>query len=563
MPLATSNSSDLKEEAVDLIPIEAYDFEIDEQSKKIYESVYGEKTLELAHIFRCIECESTRETPIPPHVLYQLILSFFKAIKSQDPLAFHQNLSRKVLESEYKGKEIPSSEIDLLSREICENLNAIGDKLFPIQLIEKNREPLEEEARKQYNNNAALNILETDDPEADKKCFDSKKQFIPLKILLTFMEITGESGKERAKKIREREVAADPAFWFPNTNQREEGEHFFHSAAFVGLTRILWHDKVKKRLKFNEKFPPSTIQPTFEKLGAIINSKKDESTPDMINLIYGTEIAGRVEIPLVPSHLLNKVFKGVEKFHTVTFFRTLKKLVSLPYEQKLKGIEDFRVKEYDGGFVEFGSEIGISNKKFLIELREVLYALKYLEIPNLKESRITNGRLIDLAHYRSPKTGREDGLIVTILPNLVGYGEVDCTGMLLIPVATLAPPVHEIASNQFHAGLYYLQMILLQEFSEKSKEFYLHKCIQISDDDWNRLLIKANIPLKHKERIIEGWTVDGIDAPRVLENVGKNNYKLGEEYEKISVFILGQGEFRIIKSQEGKSKAAKKKNKNP
>jgi hypothetical protein len=39
-------------------------------------------------------------------------------------------------------------------------------------------------------------------------------------------------------------------------------------------------------------------------------------------------------------------------------------------------------------------------------------------------------------------------------------------------MAILALPVQGIAPTQYHATLYYLQMVLLEEFFEKSKEFF-------------------------------------------------------------------------------------------
>jgi len=538
--------------------IETYGFTpIDAQSKNLYEQVYGKRTIELAHILRCIELETSKDS-LPPHVLFQLIKSFFGAIKSQDPLAFHHDLSRKVLENEHKTKEIPSSSIDLLAREICNSFNEMGDKLFPIPLMQDALDSLDQSAKENGEGDSVLNIIEIDNPNADKECFNEKKVFRPLSIYLKFLESTGKRGKKQSEKIKERDVGAAPEFWF-KTQGRGKNEHFFHSAAFLGFARILWEDKVKKRITFDGKYPPSTVKPTFETLSSIISAKKDvSSNPDAINLVKGIDIVGTIDIPLVPTSLHDKVFRGVGKINTVVGHKALRYAVSLPFEQKLKGVADFRVREFEGGFVELGEEMGLTNKRQLAELREVLYAIKHLDIPNIKDSRITKGRLVDVTHFRSQKTGREDGLILTVLPTLVAYGEVDCTGMLLIPMATLPPPVKGIAPTQYHAPLYYLQMTLLEEFSDKSKEFYQHKCIKISDEDWDRLLVKANIPIKYKEAVIKGWSEDG-DAPKVLECVEKDHYSLGESYEKPSTFLMEQGKIRTKQSVKGKTSAQKRK----
>ncbi len=518
---------------------------------------YEKKTLKLAHIFKCIEIEIAKET-IPPHVLFQLIRSFFSAIKSQDPLEFHQNLSRKVLEKEYKNKEVDNLLIDLLAREICNTFNEIGDKLFPMQWMSEIEKSSVKTGKEKENKNPALNIVKLRDPNVDKGCFTQKNIFKPLSIYLTFLESTGKKGKEHVEKINERNVGTSSEFWF-KSQSRGEGEYFFHSAAFLGFARILWKDNVKKRITFDEKYPPCTVKPTFKTLSSIISAKRDDtSNPDAINLIKGTDIVGVIDIPLIPTTLHDKVFRGVGKINTVTGHKALRYAVSLPFKQKLKGISDFRVREFEGGFVELGREMGITHKKPLAELREILYALKHLDIPNIKDSRITKGRLVDVTHFRSPKTGRKDGLIITVLPTLVAYGKTDCTGMLLIPMATLPPPVQNIVAKPFHAALYYLQMILLEEFSNKSREFYHHKCIQITHIDWKRMLTKANIPNKYKDRIISGWTTNEKDVPRVLQIVEKDHYTLGESYEKPSKFLMEQGKIRVQQSIKGKASAKKR-----
>ena len=476
---------------------------IDLQSKQLYEQVYGKKTIELAHILRCTEHEISKDS-VPPYILFQLIKSFFAAIKSTDPLAFHQDLARRVLEKEFKTKKVPSASIDLLAREICNTLNKMEDKLFPISWLQKTEESIDQVARQKGCGDSVLNIIEIDSPNADKECFNEKNIFKPLSVYLNSLESTGIAGKEQAQKIKEIDVGTESDFWF-KTQQREEGEHFFHSAAFMGIARILWEDKVKERITFDKTYPPSLCKPTNKNIISLFNATKETSSnSDAVHLVKGTNIIGKVEIPTIPRLLIQRVINGIGKINTVVGHKALRYAVSLPFKQKLNGVRDFRVKEFEGGFVELGKEMGLVQKKNLNELREILYALKYLELQNVKESRITQGKLIDVTHFISPNTGRDDGLILTVLPTLVAYGEVDCKGTLLIPMATQSPPVKGIVSKPLYASLYHLQMILMEEFSEKSIELNQYKCIKISDEDWDRMLLKANINRKYKDPIKKG-----------------------------------------------------------
>ena len=70
--------------------------------------------------------------------------------------------------------------------------------------------------------------------------------------------------------------------------------------------------------------------------------------------------------------------------------------------------------------------------------------------------------------------------------------------------------------------------------------------------------MKANIPLKYKDRILEGWTIDGGDAPRVLEKIEKDHCTLADAYEKPSKFLMDQGKIRLKQSERGKNSAQRK-----
>ncbi len=537
---------------------------IDPEVKKKYIETYGEKELGTAHIFSCIVTELKNNPNPRPHVLIQIIRQFFKAISSKDPMSFHQDIARISL-LELLGEEKKDTNrnyyVDLLAREFCETCNKIGDKIFSIPEIASQVTELNKIATALNLKESAFDVVDIPleiNKEIDQKCF-TKTLFTPLHIYLKELERLGIKGKEHARKIRVREVNARGEFWF--IVPPAVGKFFFFSPAFIGLSKRIWDDKISKRVSFDEKFPPCIVKPTFGIIKSLMLSTLDKtSNKNAITFVEGTALIGKIDIPVIPSAIIDKVFKGIDKFKTVIGHKMMRYAVSLPYEQRIKGIEDYRVKEFDGGFAELARDMGIDHKNTIADLREFLYALKYLDVSNIQENKLTSGRLIDINQYKSPKTGREDGLTLTVLPTLVGFGEIDCKGMLLIPIVTLSPPV-EMMAKPYHASLYLLQMNLVEEFSNKSKELYQHKCIQLIPNDFDRLLIKSNIPLSFKDRILKGWTSDSNNAPRVVKQVDKDHYALGEAYSRQSRFLEGQGRVRIQKSQEGKEKAFKKKNK--
>jgi len=100
-------------------------------------------------------------------------------------------------------------------------------------------------------------------------------------------------------------------------------------------------------------------------------------------------------------------------------------------------------------------------------------------------------------------------------------------------------------------------MILLSEFSEKSKEYYQHKCIKISEEEWQQLFIRSKLPFTYLPKILERWTQDGFDAPKVLEAIDKWHYSLGNAYQKEIIFLQEQGKYRIKRSEKGKASSKK------
>lgn len=537
------------------IPIETYGIKHSDNQKREYISTYGDQTFEMVYIFRCIEEELSR-SEIPPHILYQLIQAFLKAIKNKDPTVFHYNLARKIIDREQEYNKSNSQAVDLLARELCDTLNNLEEKIFDIRRAEEEKNALDKIAIKDKCPPSLFSIIEKKGKIINDECFNAKKEFKPLSVYLKIIQYSGAFGKKRAKEIRKEKVNSELSFWFePGT--KEPGEHFFHSAAFLGLTGILWVDKIKKRLKFDNNFPASIKKPTFDQLTDLFLAEEDRNN-NIINIVKGADIIGKVEILAVPQNLHERIIRGVKKINTVICHKAIRYATALPFNQKLKGITHYMTRKYDRGFVEIGEEMGITSGKQLAELRDVLWVFHYLEMQNIKTSSVVSGNLLNLTKYKSAKTGRQDGIILTILPTLVDYGETSLSERLLIPMAMIAPPVNDILPPQYHASLYLLQMLIFKIFSDKSIEFYQYGCICIKDTDWNRLFNESNIPLKYKSEIISGWIAGVPNAPAVLEYVDKNHYKLGAAYTKSSNFLAKQGSVRAQNSLRGKILKRKK-----
>ena len=531
---------------------------IDPEVKKKYIEAYGEKELTTAHVFSCIIKELTENPDPRPHVLIQIIIQFFKAINSKDPMSFHQDIARIAL-SELEGGEKNDTNrnhhVDFLARELCESCNRIGEKIFSVPEISLRISELNKTVTTLNLKKSAFEVVEIPlkmNKDIDQKCF-TKGVFTPLHIYYKELELSGIKGRQRARELKKEKIKADYKFWF--LVPPKEGEPFFFSVAFIGLAKRLWEDKISKRIGYVEKYPPCLLSKPYAAINNLMGSKKEQGeTNKQVNLVKGKQLIAQINTPLIPPEFIDKVMKGAGKLNTVIGHKTLRYAISMTYRQKLEGVADFRVKTFDRGFQQLAEEMGVSHKKRIIELREIMYALKHLDVTNITENKATTGRLIDIAHFRSNSTGREDGLVLTILPTLVANGEATAKGMFLIPMATLSPPTKDIAPTQLHANLYHLQMLVIETFSTKSKELFQHKCIKIDEKEWEQLLNKANLPLKYKEKIIEGWTKDRTDEAKVLEKIDEEHFKLSEAYKEPEKFLIEQGRYKIEASKKWKRK---------
>lgn len=531
---------------------------IDAKIKNKYIEICGEKELKTGHIFACIQHELKKNNNPSPHVLLQILIYFFNAIKSKDPMCFHKDISRYVLQNilgDNKNNLERDFQVDLLARDFCEVCNKIGDKIFSISDIVSLINTINQNIKNIDQQSSVFEIIEFPTSEIDQKCF-KRNLFIPIDVYCKELELIGPNSQLHSKKIKERDLKADSSFWF--SFPPESGKLFTNSPAFLGLAKRIWEDRTSKRIQFDEKYPPTVVKPIFKTL-CLTMSSVHEKNSESLNLINKNKTVAKIDIPLVPKSLIDKVFKGVNKLNTVIGHKILRYSVNLPFEQKLIGIEDFRTKKFDGGFPEIGREMNIFNKRSINDIREIYFTLNYLDFPSIKIDKLVNGRLIDLCQYKSPKTGREDGLILTILPTLVGIGEIDCSGMLLIPLVKNFPPVKGVAPNQLHANLYLLQMLIFEKFSNNSIELYKFKYIKITNEEIKEFLKKANIPICYVDRILDGWTQDSEDAPKVMKKIDKEHYVLGETYERQNNFLINQGKRRLELSQKGKLGVQKKK----
>jgi hypothetical protein len=117
------------------------------------------------------------------------------------------------------------------------------------------------------------------------------------------------------------------------------------------------------------------------------------------------------------------------------------------------------------------------------------------------------------------------------------------------------PPL--VGANQYHAGQFLLQMLVMAEFARKSITVAKHGYAYIDTETWEAMAQDCGV-LPILDRILDRWTKDGPDGPRILEKKGDDCYALGKAYQKEASLLAEQGALRVYQSKRAKRKKQKK-----
>ena len=501
---------------------------------------------------------------LAPGIVYRIIRDLIaEELATKNPRDIHYRLAQEVVG---KGKK---EEKDVLARGLCEEFKILLSRIPAIDSIEKftktpaiPTQPLPTDFK--WTGPPSGFDMRVTDEKSNKDCFN-RKEFVPSSVLLDRIKKCGKEGKQREKKRRAELEAKSkdlfaPTFWFvPYPCGPFRYANILNSSALMSFTRSIWEYSFKGRFEFDQKYPTSMPNLAYQEIMKLFGKKdiREDKEKGHIIINKGDDIIATAEVPLTVPGLFERAIKGIPMINSVMGHRMVRYGLSIPFEQKKAGISDWRVKKFDGGFTELARELGIKGENGVTKLRTMMLAMKYVQVTSEFPNDKITGSLLTYDTYRSAKTGREDGLGLTILRNLVPYGDVDCRRAILIPTPTEAPPIANMAS-QLHAPLYMLQMLLLQEFSSQSRDLFIHDSISLSLDGWKRLFKEAGLNTSYLDRVLGAWKEGEEEAPAIIEQVDRDRFTLAKPYKKQLKFIKGQGEYREKSAKEGRKSRRKK-----
>ena len=511
------------------------------------------------YILSCIEKELALPQAQKPHVAWQLIHALFEALSTDFPNIVHFMIAREALKDEdiknvdRRSKEYKDCVILVATRlnEHCSRIKTVLSQNNPLNELSNELKSLTD---KHIGNKGALSIIDYSDtyPAIDS-LYEKKDILLIDDSYLKYLKTIGVNGRLIAKNLRSECKKAHAALkktpekypfelWF--NSQPSTTNPYFMSHALLDIARAIWCDDVSRKKKIITSGVPAITTIVKKSLMEItspsIITRKDDQK---IKLINNTHVIGSVQLPLVNPDIVKHVLNGIHEFKSLTAARLIFFYVERTFNQRVSGINDYRVLRFDGSDKEIATLMGLTSNRDQTRIRDINHALNHFEFigPEIKS------RLINLAIYKSPKTGRLEGKEISVQSPLLPYRCFEDRGFL-IPVIQKIPFVD---GKDHWVSQFLLHITILEEFVKQAMTLAEVGGVAITDNKWKEFSDSHEISKPILSKIKERWIRDGEDGAQFLKNLGGNTYTLGSTHKKCLDFIINGGKGRLRRRKGG------------
>ncbi len=319
------------------------------------------------------------------------------------------------------------------------------------------------------------------------------------------------------------------------------------------LAEIVWKDHVQTQIHKTIHYLPAFTQSIQRPLMQLLSSKTKVCHQDQsIQLVHGTTILAEVKIadPTLTPFLL----QGARSFSSIYHHKLLRLQCSVGFDQWAQGKDDPQIIRYEGGSKELATILGFRSKEAPAILKALLIAQAHFLFHLDEEEKKP---LIQIAHFLSEKTRRDEGLEITMSPPLMPYYTFQAhrKARLLVPLPLLPPFV---SAPQYHAKQALLQMLLMEEFTNQSIELASEGSISMNDAEWDSLVQRSTLPPTIANEVRKGWNQEEV-GESCFKWVDTRRLTFGCRYRKEKDFLVRQGQLRKERTVQGKLSVKKRK----
>lgn len=512
---------------------------------KIHSDMFHEGSMAIPHIDVLKDFLAFPRDESSDIVMYfRLTIYLINFFSTEDPSKLHFKAAREVLrEFEIEAEEKAR---DLLARELVKECKNFAFKIIPNELLQENIE------------GKLLFIISKKNDCVEHLTAEIEGKFWIDKLFIDFIAKIGQEGKRLAQKLSEsslkwyRDYLIDKKsaglfrLWIDHDMQP------YYCRYLKILTQILWIDKVKLQFEKKQKHLPALTQSVSRPFLRLLSPQTQIISSTNSTIIkYEEKIIA--ETPMIDPKIIPLVTKGAGNLNKIYHHRLLRFECRCGFEGWVQGRADPRVLKFIRGETEIVEKLGLTYKEAPSIIKSLLHAQAYMNFHFDDES---IGNLIVLRQFESPKTHREEGIEIVLGTQLMpGYTfATDKRHRLLVPVPEMPPFV---SSSNYYANQSLLQLLVMEEFTNKSMALAMDGSIEILDDRWKEFLKRSALPESVFKLVMKRWLTDGDDGGRFLVQLDKDRFTLGESYGKEIKFLIDQGKLRRKNQIQGKMSVKK------
>lgn len=497
---------------------------------------------------------TTEPTEIKGTIPAAQVQYWFVALDTQDPMPEHFRLARLALEKEDAGQT--NQAVDALARALLLTLPIAGNKLglFPADAI----------------------LLPTF--VGDVLWLDERAaQYLETE----FLALDAASEIRNSSKTRREEFLACQGAK-ETTNHPDPLWRLWVDDALVEqklptlrfailLTRVLWRSRVSQWLERLDRYQAPTMTKAMFELAtfvfhttqkAIVEEEfkwllQNKETGRTVAHVDKEDLAAMARRPFAPV-VDRDVATQLSASRSLAGQRLLRFLVGKGFQQKLLQPQyDYRTVRVKGGLSGLASLLGMEKGKASEKLGMALDALHTTQValPH-------GGHDSVLMWSLYPEAPGRGALLKIIMgdPLLPGYvfalpdrTDRERQARRLIPFPELLPKM--VGSPNLHAAQAVLQMLIIEQLSDRAEEFLSQGCIEINDANWKELCDRAEVPSRLVPELKEAWAKgDGDKTPAFLLQPSTDRFCLSPAYEKERRVIEETAEMTQKSRERGKAR---------